>query len=304
MEFINLNDKVNENRFKTAVALGNFDGLHMGHQGLIKAMVIKSKELGIKPSVLLFQNHTKMTLEGKGPQLLTTLEQKHSVLEDLGVEIIYTMEFNEQIMKLTPEEFVKDILVNKLNIKAVVIGTDYRFGHKASGDANLLKELGNKYGFHVNILDPVYIDGNKVSSTLIRELLSNGDLEAVRLLLGREYTLTGKVVNGKKIGKTMGYPTANIELIYNSVIPKNGVYSTKTIVNGKTYLSATSVGFNPTFQEDGLKIESHILDFDGDLYGKIVEIVFVKYLRREMRFENIDGLIQQIDKDISEIKGL
>lgn len=302
MEFINVND-VNETRFETAIALGNFDGIHMGHQGLIKAMILKSKELGLKPSVLLFQNHTKMTLEGKGPQLLTTLEQKYSVLEDLGVEIIYTMEFNEQIMKLTPEEFVRDILVNKINIKAVIIGTDYRFGHKASGDANLLKELGNKYAFQVTILDPVYIDGNKVSSTLIRELLSKGDLEAVKLLLGREYTLTGKVVGGKKIGKTMGYPTANIELVYNSVIPKNGVYSTKTIVDGKTYLSATSVGFNPTFKEDSLKIETHILDFNGDLYGKVIRLVFVKYLRDELKFENIEELKKQIDKDIFEVKG-
>lgn len=302
MEFINVND-VNETRFETAIALGNFDGIHMGHQGLIKAMILKSKELGLKPSVLLFQNHTKMTLEGKGPQLLTTLEQKYSVLEDLGVEIIYTMEFNEQIMKLTPEEFVRDILVNKINIKAVIIGTDYRFGHKASGDANLLKELGNKYGFQVTILDPVYIDGNKVSSTLIRELLSKGDLEAVKLLLGREYTLTGKVVGGKKIGKTMGYPTANIELVYNSVIPKNGVYSTRTIVDGKTYLSATSVGFNPTFKEDSLKIETHILDFNGDLYGKVIRLVFVKYLRDELKFENIEELKKQIDKDIFQVKG-
>lgn len=302
MEFINVND-VNETRFETAIALGNFDGIHMGHQGLIKAMILKSKELGLKPSVLLFQNHTKMTLEGKGPQLLTTLEQKYSVLEDLGVEIIYTMEFNEQIMKLTPEEFVRDILVNKINIKAVIIGTDYRFGHKASGDANLLKELGNKYAFQVTILDPVYIDGNKVSSTLIRELLSKGDLEAVKLLLGREYTLTGKVVGGKKIGKTMGYPTANIELVYNSVIPKNGVYSTKTIVDGKTYLSATSVGFNPTFKEDSLKIETHILDFNGDLYGKVIRLVFVKYLRDELKFENIEELKKQIDKDIFQVKG-
>lgn len=302
MEIINVKD-YSETRFKTAIALGNFDGLHMGHQSLILGMILESKELGIKPSVLLFENHTKTTLEGKGPKLLTSLDQKYSILEKIGVEIIYTMEFNEQIMKLTPEEFVKDILVDKLNIQAVIIGTDYRFGHKASGDANRLKELGNKYGFLVNVVDPVYIDGNIVSSTSIRELLSNGDLDHAKHLLGREYSILGKVVTGKKIGNSMGYPTANMELLYNSIIPKNGVYSTKTIVDGKTYSSATSVGFNPTFNEDSLKIESHILDFTGDLYGKVIELVFVKYLREELKFESIELLKKQIDKDIFQVKG-
>lgn len=301
MEIINVKD-YNEIRFKTAIALGNFDGLHMGHQSLILNMILKSQELGIKPSVLLFENHTKKTLEGKGPKLLTPLEQKYSILEKLGVEIIYTMVFNEQIMKLTSEEFVKEILVDKLNIQAVIIGTDYRFGHKASGDAKRLTELGNKFGFLVNIVDPVYIDSNKVSSTSIRELLSSGDLDKAKLLLGREYSILGKVVTGKKIGNSIGYPTANIELLYNSIIPKRGVYSTKTIVDGKTYLSATSVGFNPTFNEDSLKIESHILDFNGDLYGKVIEIVFVKYLREELKFKSIEDLKNQIDKDIFQVK--
>lgn len=225
-------------------------------------------------------------------------------MEELGVEIIYSMEFNKEVMKLSPREFVEKILIRRMNCKSVVIGSDYRFGHKASGNADLLKELGKEYGFNVTVLEPIYVRDEIVSSTKIREFLSKGELEKAKAYLGRDYSIVGKVVSGKKIGNKMGYPTANIEPIEDYIIPLNGVYGTISIVGGKKYLSATSVGFNPTFGEKSIKIESHILDFQEDIYGFEVELIFIEYLREELKFNTTKELIEQIDKDIEKIKKL
>lgn len=302
MEIINI-ENFQEDRFETAIALGNFDGVHIGHQKLIKEMVENAKAFGLKSSVLLFNNHTKTVLEGKGPKLITSLKQKYDLIESLGVEIIYTMTFNENIMKLSPEEFVNGILIEKLNCKAVAVGTDYRFGHKASGNADLLKELGIKFNFFVNIVSPMYVDDEIVSSTKIRGLISEGDIDMAKILLGRDYSIKGRVIHGKKMGSKLGFPTANIELSENYIIPKNGVYNTRTIINNKEYLSATSVGYNPTFSEDRLKIESHIIDFNENIYDKSIELVFIKYLRDEFKFDTIELLKEQMGKDIMKVRG-
>ncbi len=301
MEIINI-ENFKENRFKTAIALGNFDGVHIGHQKLIKEMVENAKKNGLKSSVLLFHNHTKTVLEGKGPKLITSLKQKYDLIENLGVDIIYTMNFNENIMKLSPEEFVRGILIEKLKCKAVAVGTDYRFGHKASGNADLLTELGNKFNFLVNIVSPMYVDDEIVSSTKIRELIAEGDLDMAKILLGRDYSVLGNVIHGKKMGTKLGFPTANIELLENYIIPKKGVYNTRTIIDNNKYLSATSVGYNPTFNEDRLKIESHIIDFNDNIYGKTIELVFIQYLRDEFKFETLDLLKEQMGKDIMKVK--
>ena len=302
MEIINI-ENFKEDRFKTAIALGNFDGVHIGHQKLIKEMVENAKKNGLKSSVLLFHNHTKTVLEGKGPKLITSLNQKYDLIENLGVDIIYTMTFNENIMKLSPEEFVNRILIEKLKCKAVAVGTDYRFGHKASGNADLLTKLGDKFNLLVNIVSPMYVDDEIVSSTKIRELISEGDLDMAKILLGRDYSVFGNVIHGKKMGTKLGFPTANIELLENYIIPKKGVYNTRTIIDNNNYLSATSVGYNPTFSEDRLKIESHIIDFNDNIYGKTIELVFIKYLRDEFKFETLDLLKEQMGKDIMKVKG-
>lgn len=303
MEIRNI-ENYRENGRGTAVALGNFDGVHIGHKALIEEMLRTAKDLGLKSSVLLFNNHTKKVLLGNGPKLLTSKEQKYKIMEELGVEIIYSMEFNKEVMKLSPREFVEKILIRRMNCKSVVIGSDYRFGHKASGNADLLKELGKEYGFNVTVLEPIYVRDEIVSSTKIREFLSKGELEKAKAYLGRDYSIVGKVVSGKKIGNKMGYPTANIEPIEDYIIPLNGVYGTISIVGGKKYLSATSVGFNPTFGEKSIKIESHILDFQEDIYGFEVELIFIEYLREELKFNTTKELIEQIDKDIEKIKKL
>lgn len=301
MEIIEIKD-YNENRFQTAIALGNFDGVHMGHCDLILRMIEDANKNNLKPALLVFDNHTKTVLTGEAPKTITSIEQKFKIFEELGVELIYKMKFDREIMKLLPEEFVRDILVLKLNIKSVVVGFDYRFGHKASGDSELLKELGKKYNLNVIILEPIYIDNELVSSTRIRNLLQEGEIIEANKLLGRNYSIKGKVVGGKKLGNTLGYPTANIEPIDNFVIPKHGVYSTNTIIDNKSYLSATSVGKNPTFEDEGLKIESHIIGFNEDIYGKDIELEFVEYLREEIKFENLEELKKKIQEDISKVK--
>lgn len=301
METINVENYA-ETRFNTAIALGNFDGVHIGHQKLILEMIRISNEKKLKKSILLFENHTKTFLDGIGPRLLTSPEQKKDLIKDLGVEIVYSMYFNENIMKLSPERFVSEILVDKLGVKAIVVGTNYRFGHKASGDAKLLKKIGEKYGIEVKIFEPIYFNNDIVSSTRIRNSLINSELADSKIMLGRDYSIYGKVVPGKRIGNKLGFPTANIQPNVNYVLPTNGVYSTLTIVDGIKYLSATSIGFNPTFKEESIKIESHIIDFEADIYEKIVELKFIEYLRQEIKFENIELLKGQIKADINRVK--
>ncbi len=301
MEIIDISN-YNEKRFGTAVALGNFDGVHKGHRDIIEEMTRYAKANDLKSSLLVFENHTKTLLTGHAPKMLTSTEQKNNIFKSLEVELLYKIKFDEKIMKLLPEEFVKEILIQKLNVKAVVIGFDYKFGHKASGDSKLLKLLGEQYNFEVIIIEPIFIDNELVSSTRIRNLLLEGDILEANKLLGRKFAITGKVVSGKKLGNSLGFPTANIDPIENFIIPKNGVYRTNTIVDGRTYLSATSVGKNPTFQDNGLKIESHIIDFNGDIYGETVELEFVEYLREEMKFKDLEELKKWVQADINRVK--
>jgi riboflavin kinase/FMN adenylyltransferase len=301
METVDIS-KYEENRFNTAVALGNFDGIHIGHQQLIKTMVKKSEELSLKNSLLLFKNHTKTVIDHNRPKVITNNDQKLKIAKDLGVNLIYTMDFNEEVMKLSGEEFVKNILIDRIRAKLLVVGFDYRFGYKASGNADYLKELGNKLNFQVEVVRPVYENNQIVSSTTIRNLISQGHIRQANNMLGRNYTLIGTVISGKNRGNKLGFPTANIDPIDNYVLPETGVYKTNTIVDGCKYLSVTNIGYNPTFNEDVLKIESHILDFSDNIYGKKLEIEFIDYIREDIKFTNKDELIYQINKDIELVK--
>lgn len=301
MEIVRI-DFNSENRFLTALALGNFDGVHIGHQELIKSMIKNAKKRGLTPAILIFQNHTKSFVYGNGPRFINNNKQKNDFLEKLGVEVLYTMKFDRDIMQLSPEEFVRDILIHKLNCKFVTVGSDYRFGYRAEGDANHLKRISKELDFCVEILEPLRSNGIVISSTLIRELIANGNIKEANHLLARPFTIIGEVIHGKGIGKNMGVPTANMLLKNKYIIPKNGIYQTETTIDGKRYLSATNVGVNPTFIEDELKIENHIINLNEDIYGKEIEVSFFKYIRPEMKFDSVDMLIEQMNRDISFIK--
>ena len=294
-------ENYNEDRFETAVALGNFDGVHIGHKKLIGKMVESAKELNLRPSILLFTNHTKRTIIGDAPSLLTSNSQKEDLIGSIGVETVYKIKFDEKLMKLKAEDFVKDILIDRLRAKVVVVGFDYRFGHKAMGDSDLLKSLGDKYGFKVIVMEPVYLGDILVSSTKIRDLIKEGNLKLANSMLGRNYQVIGRVISGNKIGRKLGYPTANLELIEDFTIPKLGVYRTKTTLHGKTYLSATSVGHNPTFHNRDIRIECHIIDFDEKIYDQYLSLDFIEYLREEIKFEKVEDLKVQIEEDIKSI---
>lgn len=294
-----------EKKYVTAVALGNFDGIHIGHQYLLKSNIEKAKEKNLKPSVLFFKNHTKTILkkdENFKIDILTSFEEKIQLLKELGIEIVYVMDFNERIMKLSPELFVKNILLERLNAKLVTVGFDYRFGYKAQGDSNYLKELGKANGFVVNVIDPVYVEGEIVSSTIIRNLIINGYIEKANKLLGRNYCLIGTVIKGRSRGRKLGFPTANIRLNDRYVIPKTGVYKTFTYVDNSKFLSLTNIGYNPTFNEKNLKIETYILDFDEDIYDSIIKIEFMEFIRDDIKFNSVEELKNQMHKDVLYIK--
>lgn len=297
IEVENIKDKI-----ATSIALGNFDGVHRGHITLIKSMIEDSLELGLDSSILLFKNHTKSILKGQSPDLLTNDLQREEVLNYLGVNTLYKINFNLDLSMLTGEDFVKKILIDKLNVKAVTIGYDYKFGHKAQANAIDLKNLGDKYGFKVTIIKPVTIDNEVISSTQIRSYLKQGKIKKANNMLGRNYAIRGKVVTGKNLGHKLGFATANTELLDKFLIPKNGVYYSKTKVMGQTYLSVTSIGKNPTFDEKLIKIETHILDFNENIYGKRLEIEIIDYIREEMKFNNLDNLKEQIGKDIKVVR--
>lgn len=301
MEIIKLQN-YEEKRFGTAIALGNFDGVHMAHQKLISTMVSRANTGGLIPATLLFNIHTKTVLEGEKQQLLSTHEKKIEILNSLGVEIIYEIDFNDELRRLSPKDFVGNILVDKLNVKLVTVGFDYRFGYKASGTPQDLEVLGKEYGFEVIVVDPIFKD-DVVSSTRIRKYLREGDIKRANQMLGYNYSIKGKVIKGRQRGTGLGFPTANLEVSDDCIIPKIGVYMTNVKLDDKIYLGATSIGVNSTFEEDmSIKIETHIIDFSGKIYDKVIELEFIEYLRNEIKFHNIDDLKNQMDNDIKLIK--
>lgn len=301
MEIIDLSN-YKEIRFHTGIALGNFDGIHLGHQKLIKAMVEKSKINNLKPALLLFKKHTKSLIKSEEPKVITSIQQKIEILKDLGVEIVYLIDFDKKLMKLSGEEFIKQIIIDKMNTKFIMIGFDYRFGYKASGNSKDLIEFGKKYSIDVKILDPVYNKKEIISSSNIRNLISLGKVKEAAEILGRDYSVIGKVIKGDNRGTDLGFPTANIELIDNYIIPKNGVYMTNTIIDNKKYISATNIGYNPTFGNKNLKFETHILDFEDDIYNKTIEVEFNSFIRDDIKFNDINDLIHQMKLDIEWIK--
>jgi riboflavin kinase/FMN adenylyltransferase len=289
----------------TGVGLGNFDGLHIGHMALINTLIRECRLNGLDSIVYTFNKHPENILRKKLiTPLLLTEEKKIALLSEISLDYLYFDEFNENFSRLSPEEFIRDVLIKKLHIKLAVVGYDYRFGYKGQGDIPLLKELGKKYGFRVIVIPAIKSDNKVVSSTKIREYIKDGELETSYKLLGRNYSITAEVVSGRRIGNTIGFPTANIHPERFLVLPANGVYITKTMLDGKLYNSMTNVGYNPTFEDVKEKtVETHILDFNGDIYGKKIEVFFLKKIRDERKFKNVEGLKAQIAKDMNETRG-
>lgn len=286
----------------SVIALGNFDGVHIGHRVLLETMVKEAEKNNIKSSVLIFKEHTKKLISNKKHYLLTSNEKKYKIFEEMGIDIVYEIPFDKSIMTMSPEYFVKDFLINNLNVRGIVVGFDYRFGYKAMGNAELLEKMSVDYNFKLKVLDPVEKDGEKISSTLIRTLITEGKIEEANQLLGYEYTIDGVVIHGKKLGEKMGYPTANIDPDVEYVIPAKGVYDSDIFIDGKKYKAATNIGKNPTIENSGLRVESHILDFSESIYSKRVSLSLLRYLRPELKFKSVEELFQQIALDTEEVR--
>lgn len=285
------------------IALGNFDGVHTAHEKILADCAGYAREHNIKCGVLLFDRHSAKTTHSREISLITTQSQKLCLIEDAGIDFVYMRPFDDEFMKKSPEEFVQ-MLIKNLGVRAVCVGYDYRFGYKALGDTDMLCTLGEKYGIDVVIAPPVKIDGEIVSSTLIRELVQNGDIEKAHKFLSRPFFVEGEVVKGKQNGRKIGFPTANVAYDNDMLLPKNGVYAGITTVAGNRYKSVINVGNNPTFNADKVTIESHIFDFDADIYGEHIKVEFIKYLRGDVKFASVEELKSQIEKDVENTKNI
>jgi riboflavin kinase / FMN adenylyltransferase len=219
-------------------------------------------------------------------------------LDDAGIDVILCVPFTKEFATISAQDFVKDILVDKIGIKEIVVGYDYSFGHRREGNIELLREMGCRIGFKVHIVEPVRIDSTLVSSTSIRNLVQEGKLAEAKKLLGRDYQIRGTVVKGKnRGGRQLGFPTANLELV-DELTPKVGVYAVKVLIGDQVYHGLTNIGYNPTFGNDKLSVETHILDFSEELLGKTIKVNFIEYLRDEMTFDTVKALADQIGRDI------
>ena len=284
----------------TSVALGNFDGVHIAHQALIAEVKKKSESMNLRPAILLFKEHTKNLINHKRVSVLMTNEQKINVLKNMGIEVFFLKAFDKEFMETSPKDFMEKFLLKKMKAKSIVVGFDYKFGKNALGDVNFLLELEDKIS--VSVIEEVYEEGVPVSSSNIRELIKSGKMEKANKILTRPYTISGEIVHGKAQGGKMGFPTANLFLSTNYVIPKDGVYKTEISFDKKRYLSATSVGKNPTLEGEMRTIETHIPNFSEDLYGKTVELSFISYEREMIKFSTTDELKEQMERDLAKIK--
>ncbi len=285
---------------QSGVGLGNFDGLHIGHMALVNTLIRESKLNGLDSVVYTFTRHTENILRKKlVTPLLTTEAKKVELLGETSLDYLYFDKFDEEFSRITPEAFVRDVLVARLKMRLAVAGFHYRFGYNGAGDVGLLKSLGRVYGFKVIIIPPIKVDDQVVSSTKIRDRVAKSSMEDVFKLLGRHYSITAVVVSGRRVGNTIGFPTANINPEEYLVLPQRGVYITRTLLDGRLYNSITNIGFNPTFEDHKrLSVETHIIDFEEDIYGKKIEVFFLSKIRDEKKFESIEQLKEQIKIDM------
>ncbi|MBN1850965.1 MAG: bifunctional riboflavin kinase/FAD synthetase [Deltaproteobacteria bacterium] len=287
------------------LTIGNFDGVHKGHLVLFDKVKKRAQAINGQSAVMTFEPHpVKVIKPGNGPLLITPTRQKLSLISDSGIDVIFCIPFTHQFATISAQDFVMDILVKTIGIKEIVVGHDYTFGNKRQGNLDLLKKMGNESGFKVHIVEPVYIDKTLVSSTSIRRLVAEGDLSEAKRLLGRDYQITGTVVKGKdRGGKVLGIPTANIKAV-DELIPRKGTYVVSVELDDRYYVGVCNIGHNPTFGENALSIETHVLDFSGDILGKTITVIFIQRLRDEKRFANVQELKEQISLDIEKAREL
>lgn len=298
-------DEFRRDHGSCVATIGKYDGLHLGHQHVLDTLIRKARSAGLPAVVILSEPHPEeyFSADAAGPRL-THFRDKVDFLLAYGVDAIFRMTFDRELCDLSPDAFIRRYLVDGLGVKGLIVGDDFRFGRNRAGDFSLLSEKGAEYGFDVLREEPCLVDGQRVSSTLVRQRLQDGDCEGVRPLLGRYYSISGLVVEGKKLGRELGTPTANIALEARKM-PLQGIYSVLVKLGDRELQGVASAGFNPTVDTDGVpKLEVFLFDFDEDIYGERLVVSFVHKLRDETAFPDLEALKLQMAADIQQARSL
>ncbi|RMF94187.1 MAG: bifunctional riboflavin kinase/FAD synthetase [Candidatus Schekmanbacteria bacterium] len=287
---------------KSVVTIGNFDGIHLGHQEIFNELLETSRSLDGKSVVISFHPHPlKILSPEKCPPLINTIREKIELISRMGIDYLVCIRFSKEFSEIEPEKFIKEILIDRIGMKKLLVGYDFGFGRGRSGSIDFIKENSKKLGYEVKIIEPLKLGDVIVSSTLIRNLVLEGKVERAKTYLGRPFSIRGRVVEGAKRGRKLNFPTANIST-FNKIIPPNGVYIAETLIDGVKYPSLVNVGTRPTFQGRGTLVESYLLDFNRDIYGKFIRVFFLHYIREEMKFKNEGELKARMHEDLKEAK--
>ena len=289
---------------ETVLTIGVFDGVHRGHKRLMEHLVNRAREAGKLAGVLTFKNHPDSTFRRDfKPQYITSFQDRLRLIKECGVDFVVPVTFDEELSRLRASEFV-DMLKSRLHMKGLVVGPDFAMGYKREGTVKTLSQCGQEKDFFIEVVDLLEEGGVAVRSTSIRRALASGDLKTANSMLGRRFELAGPVVEGAKRGRTLGYPTANIDIDSGMICPANGIYATFAEFAGEEHEAATNIGTRPTFDDGERTVEAFVLDFDGDLYGETVRLHFVKKLRDELKFDSVDELLVRMGEDVKETRAI
>ncbi len=287
--------------FETSAGIGNFDGIHLGHKKIIDAAKRHSEKNSTRSCVITFSPHPQKVLGRKEVSLIFPLERRFKMLGSTGIDAVICLDFTRELSKVSAENFVKDILLDRLKIKDIVVGPGFSFGHKRKGNVDLLRSMGETHGFNTVVAEAARVGDRVVSSSAIRDLVREGEIRESNRFFGYDYYIEGVVVEGEKRGRKLGFPTVNLDTEWE-ILPKPGVYATYVRLSDGFHGSITNIGIRPTFEESKLTVETHIFDFNDDLYGGEVRVNFVERLRDEKRFESVDKLVEQINHDIAGVR--
>ncbi|RYV02570.1 bifunctional riboflavin kinase/FAD synthetase [Shewanella sp. OPT22] len=305
MELIRGIHNISPNHHGCVLTIGNFDGVHRGHAEVINRLVEKAKHFGLPATLMTFEPQPQELFKGEdAPARLSLLRDKVILLDELGIDRVLCVNFNRKFAGMPPEDFIEELLVKQLGVKYLVVGDDFCFGKKRAGNFDMLCKAGAKHGFAVVSTDSFIVGDTRVSSTAIRESLADGNFEQARRMLGHPYLLSGRVAHGQKLGRTLGFPTANIALKRN-VVPVRGVFAVRAFwQDSEIYDGVANVGFRPTVNGQQCQLEVHLFDFNGDIYGQYIEVELVAKIRDERPFESLEALKAQIMNDANEAKAL
>ena len=283
----------------TVVTLGKFDGRHRGHQKLLHTMEELKETLGYATAIFTFSTAPLTLVTGEIATVITTSEERRHNMEKMGIDYLVEYPFTDDVRKMDPAVFVKDILVKRMKAKAVVVGPDCSFGYKGAGNVELLRTLSRELGFRLYVIEKEKDHRRDISSTYVKEALEAGDMELVNDLLGYRYFISGEVLHGRRIGRTLGMPTTNLVPSTKKLLPPNGVYLSRTRIGEQAYYGVTNIGYKPTIGETFRGVETYLFDFDGDLYGENIDVELWKFKRPEMKFDSVEHLKNQMQEDIA-----